>query len=271
VIVVDAQVHIWEKGDPPSNHRQQPFTAEDLLREMQVARVDRAILVPPLWDPDGNSYSIQAAARYPDRFAVMGIVDVTKPMGPNEFREWLVKNHLLGVRISFNNPALRAVLASGQADWLWRSAEAAGAPIMLLAPQLCALMGMIARHYPGLKIIVDHMAIPRGSKAPAAFAHLPELKALAKFDNVAVKMGGVPNYASNDAYPYPSLRPYLRQVLDAFGAKRCFWGSDFSRLFGPYPECASMLRDGGDWLSEEERTEIMGQGLMRWLNWKAAN
>jgi L-fuconolactonase len=266
VIVADSQVHIWEAGAPPPNHRQQPFVVDDLLREMQAARVDRAVLVPPLWDPTGNKYAVQSAVRHPDRFVVMGLIDLSEPMGIDAFREWLSRNSLRGIRISFNSPALRANLASGHADWLWQSAEGAGAPVMILAPQLSAYLGTIARQHPALKIVVDHMAIPRGLKAPAAFAHLPELIALAKYDNVAVKMGGVPNYAT-DGYPYRSLHGYLRQVIDAFGPMRCFWGSDFSRLVGSYAECASMFRDELDWLTTDERAALMGRGLCSWLNW----
>lgn len=268
VIVVDSQVHIWEAGKPPANHRQEPFRAEDLLREMQGAKVDRAVLVPPLWDPKGNEYSIQAAARYPDRFAVMGLINLQEPWNADSFRDWLKRSGLLGIRVSFNSPALRAGLTAGHADWLWESAEAAGAPVMVLAPQLSALIGMIARRHPALRIIVDHMAIPRGLKVPAAFAHLPELKTLAQYDNVAVKMGGVPNYA-DDAFPYRSLHNYLREVIDAFGSMRCFWGSDLSRLIGSYSECVSMFRNELDWLTVDDRAAIMGAGLSKWLNWDA--
>lgn len=267
MVVVDSQVHIWEAGGPPPNHRQEAFSADDLIREMTKARVDRAILVPPLWDPNRNEYSIQSAARHPDRFGVMGLVDLSRPMDSGQFAAWLKKNNLLGVRLSFNNPQRRATLAAGHADWLWASAEGARAPVMVLAPFLSALIGAIARQHPDLKIIVDHMAIPRGWKAPAAFEHLPELMALAKYDNVAVKMGSVPNYADGDVYPYRSLHEYLKRVIDAFGPMRCFWASDYSRLIGPYTECASMFRDELSWLSAEERSAIMGVGLCNWLNW----
>jgi L-fuconolactonase len=264
---VDAQVHIWEHGIPPSNHRQSPLTAEGLIEEMRSAGVDKAVLIPPLWDPNGNDYSVKVAARYPEKFAVMGLVNLQAPMEPNELRTWLDSHRMLGVRISFNNPVLRAKLTSGLADWLWQSAEAAGVPVMILAPQLSALLGMVARRHPALKIVVDHMAIPRGMKAPAAFQHLPELIALAKYENVAVKMGGVPNYAQMEPYPYPSLLGYVRQVIEAYGPMRCFWASDLSRLHGPYSECVSMFRDGLDWLNSDERAAIMGRGIGQWLRW----
>lgn len=117
LIVVDSQVHIWEHGKPSSNHRQQPFRVEDLLQEMRVAQVDRAVLVPPLWNPQGNAYSIAAAASHPACFAVMGLVNLFEPQDPAAFREWIQQNKLLGVRISFNSPASRAHLTSGHADW----------------------------------------------------------------------------------------------------------------------------------------------------------
>lgn len=268
-VVIDAQVHIWQEGNPPPNHRQAPFGAEDLIEQMKACGVDRAVLVPPLWDPSGNTYSVEAARQYPDRFAVMGLVDLSQPKGPDDFRAWIQAEGIKGVRISFNNPALRARLARGEADWLWESAAAAGVPVMVLAPYNCALLGAIARQHPQLRMVVDHMAIPRGAKAPEAFEHLPELVALAQYDNLAVKMGGVPNYASEEGYPYASLRPYLRQVIDAFGAQRCFWASDYSRLIGPYEECVAMFRDGLDWLSEDERDAILGGGIANWLGWPA--
>ena len=45
--VVDAQVHIWSAGPPTTpTHRQiAVFTAEDLLKEMDEAGVDRALIV----------------------------------------------------------------------------------------------------------------------------------------------------------------------------------------------------------------------------------
>jgi L-fuconolactonase len=50
--IVDAQVHIWAANTPDrpwptsgrgSPHRNQPFSADDLLAEMNAAGVDRAV------------------------------------------------------------------------------------------------------------------------------------------------------------------------------------------------------------------------------------
>jgi predicted TIM-barrel fold metal-dependent hydrolase len=74
--IIDAQVHIWAKTvTPPSGlHRKvEKFTAEQCLKEMDEAGVDAALIHPPYsWDPDSNQLAIDAAKKYPDRFAVMG-------------------------------------------------------------------------------------------------------------------------------------------------------------------------------------------------------
>jgi len=74
--IVDAQVHIWSSGTPSGHHRQVPvFSAEELLMEMDAAGVDAAVIHPPVsWDPDANQTALDAAKRYPDRFAVLGQV-----------------------------------------------------------------------------------------------------------------------------------------------------------------------------------------------------
>jgi predicted TIM-barrel fold metal-dependent hydrolase len=68
--IIDAQVHIWPpetperpyiKEDASTPHRLMPLTYQDLLVEMAVAGVDRAILVPPSWEGYRNDYALTAA------------------------------------------------------------------------------------------------------------------------------------------------------------------------------------------------------------------
>jgi L-fuconolactonase len=55
MFIVDAQVHIWgadtaERAWPKGRsapHRPRPFSQDDLVREMDMAGVARAVLVPP--------------------------------------------------------------------------------------------------------------------------------------------------------------------------------------------------------------------------------
>jgi len=78
--IIDAQVHVWppETAERPyyqrrciQTHRPVAFEYPDLLGEMTAAGVDRAILVPPSWEGYRNDYALEAAQKYPNRFAVM--------------------------------------------------------------------------------------------------------------------------------------------------------------------------------------------------------
>ena len=270
MLIVDAQVHVWTAGKASAHHTQgrpEPFTPNDLLTEMRDAGVDCAVLAPPGWDPGGNAPSLDAARAMPDRFAVTGDIDWLGPPDPLRIRHWRDQPGMHGLRLNFNTPEKQTHLASGAADWIWTEAQLADIPVMLLIPGGVPLVKEIAERYPALRLCVDHLGIPRGAKDAAAFAHLPELLALAKFPNVSVKVGGFPAYSTVDPYPYPSLHGHLRRVYDAFGPERMFWASDLSRMTCPYREVVTLFTEGVPWLTEQDKRLIMGEAVCRWLGW----
>src|SRR5438132_14282229 len=86
-ILVDAQVHLWKAESEdwkwvPGMKPQlpEPFTIEKLVPLMDQAGVDRVVVVPPgSWVGNRNDYGLEAARRYPGRFAVMGKISVSDP------------------------------------------------------------------------------------------------------------------------------------------------------------------------------------------------
>ena len=74
MLIVDAQVHIWSAGPPtnPSHRQVTSYTAEECIRDMDAAGVDACLLHPPGWDPNSGKISEEAAAKYPNRFAILG-------------------------------------------------------------------------------------------------------------------------------------------------------------------------------------------------------
>jgi predicted TIM-barrel fold metal-dependent hydrolase len=110
--IIDAQVHIWSKTvTPPMGlHRKvEQFTAEQLLNEMDEAGVDAALIHPPGgWDPDSNTLAVEAARKYPERFAVMGQFALDVPDDRGLIHGW--RN-----QAGYAGPAL-AVPATGAAQ-----------------------------------------------------------------------------------------------------------------------------------------------------------
>ena len=72
MLIVDAQVHIWERGLPTNRaHRQiSRYSKDDLLKEMDEAGVDAAVIHPPGWDPNANEVAVEAARQDPDRLSL---------------------------------------------------------------------------------------------------------------------------------------------------------------------------------------------------------
>jgi L-fuconolactonase len=269
--VIDAQVHVWSQGDPGDHHRQTPITVEVLRQQMAQAGVDRVLLVPPLWDPGGNAYSLAAAQRYPDQFAVMGLLPLEglePAQGSARILAWKLQRGMVGLRFLFNSPERIAPLSDGSFEWVWPAAEEAGLAVALLVPNSLEVVADIATRYPRLQLIVDHLGVPRGARGPGAFEHLPQLLELSRFPNVAVKAIGVGDYA-HDPFPFRSLEEPLRRVFDAFGPHRILWGSDLSRLKHPYRECVEHFATTLPWLSDQDRALVMGLNVGRITGWQA--
>src|SRR5258707_10838091 len=106
-----------------------------------------------------------------------------------------------GLRFTFHTEEQQKLLTSGAADWLWPAAAAAGIPLMVHPPHSLHLIDAIAARYPDLRLIIDHLGLVRPKMDHGAFAHLPELLALAKRPNIAVKASAVTDYSS-EAYPF---------------------------------------------------------------------
>jgi predicted TIM-barrel fold metal-dependent hydrolase len=275
MLIIDSQVHIWapETPDKPyarenaaKPHREIPLGAEELLREMDGAGVSRCVLVPPTWEADRNDTSLVAAQRYPDRFAVMGRLSLTDPQSPGRLANWKQQPHMLGVRMVFNRGKSAGWLHDGTADWFWAAAERHDIPVMAMAPNNVPKLGAIAERHPGLRLVIDHMGLNTDMRGNSLEPAVDNVVRLARLKNVGVKVSALPCYV-DEPYPFPSLQPLVRRVVDAFGAERCFWGTDLSHLPCPYRQAVTLFTEEMKSLSSTELEWIMGRGLAEWLRW----
>src|SRR4029077_8437484 len=228
MLIADSQVHLWaadtpDRPWPPGRAAQAqkpyPVTKEALLLQMDLAGVNRIVIVPPSWEGDRNELALEAARLYPDRFAVMGRIALEKPESRALVADWKKQPGMLGMRFTFHTDLMRPWLTDGTADWLWAAAERAGIPLMVLVPgSLDALRGIAERH-PVLKITIDRVGLNRAAKDRNPFEDLPKVCALAKLPNVAVKASGMPSLSA-EHYPFRDLHPHIRRLVDAFGPRR---------------------------------------------------
>lgn len=113
----------------------------------------------------------------------------------------------------------------------------------LLEPQLPDVIDL-ARAFPDTTIVLDHVGTPLGrasytGKLPERFAGWKaNIQELAKSPNVVVKLGGLamafcnfPSFLAEPRAPSTQLAlewgPYIETCIEAFGAERCMFESNF--------------------------------------------
>ncbi len=269
--IVDAQVHLWSSGTPAANHRQVPaYGKDDLLREMREAGVDAAVIHPPSWDAGSNELAVEAAREHPDAFAILGYVPLDQPEESRAaLQGWKDRPGMLGLRYALIRPEQQTWHEDGTMDWLWPEAERLGLPVALMASRFFPLVARIAERHPGLRLVVDHLGYVRGGMDDAAFARNDELRALARFPNIAVKATGTAGY-STAPYPFRNIHGHIRRVFDAFGPRRMFWGTDITRMACSYRQCVTMFTEEMPWLTGRDLDLVMGEAVCDWLGWRRA-
>lgn len=283
MLIVDSQVHLWKAETPErpwqpgardrmatNGHLFDAFTYEECLEKMDEAGVDRVLIVPPSWEGDRIDYGIEAAEKYPARFAVMARVPQNKPNEAKAMmRDWSQIPGVKGVRMTFHRPVDRDWLVDGTCDWYWPFAEELGVPTMVHAPTWKKELAAIADGHPGLKMIVDHMGLLVHSTDEKALPWIEDTAALASCPNVYVKVSAVPTY-STESYPYPMITAAVRDLIKTFGASRCFWGTDITRILNTkgitYRQTVEQFTEHMG-LGETELRQVMGEAICDCLNW----
>jgi predicted TIM-barrel fold metal-dependent hydrolase len=271
MFIVDSQIHIWENARMSAHHRQIPtYSVDDALKEMAEAGVDAAVIHPPsTLGEKVNVQAVEAATAHPDKFCILGHFDLEAPNAREIVRNWRQRPGMLGFRFTFNQPHQKSWWSDGSLDWFWKACEEEGLPVGLLAGGHIAEFGRIAERHPGLKLHIDHLGRTGGGVGgtdDAAFADLSEMLTLARLPNVAVKLSGAPSYSSA-SYPYRNIHRYIRQIYDAFGPQRCFWGTDVTRMPCSYRQCVTMFTEEMPWLAGSDRDLVMGRAVCAWLGW----
>jgi predicted TIM-barrel fold metal-dependent hydrolase len=259
VDIVDAQVHVWEedraarpwdraflRGYIESQRLAGRIVAEsdvvtfaDQLARMDAIGVSAAVLVTfRAYYPLDNSYALEAAAAHPDRFAVVGLFDAAASDLDDQVAAFAAHPGAVGVRALAMTEHACEELRGGGYDRLFAAARARGLTLCLYPPACMAAVARVATTFPELQIVIDHVGL-RQPPVPIVgddpFQGLPEVLALATFENVAVKLTGLPTL-SRQPFPFADLWPHIHAVVDAFGTERVMWGTDTTRTGLNYSE-----------------------------------
>jgi predicted TIM-barrel fold metal-dependent hydrolase len=199
----------------------------------------------------------------------MGRVPVKDPNAAALLPKWKEQKGMLGLRFTFMREQ-SALLTSGSADWVWPAAENARLPVMFLAPGNIPRFAPIAERHPNLTLIIDHMSLTAEIAQERRIKEaIDEVVKLARYPNVSVKLSSAPTY-SFEAYPWRDMTDHLRRCFDAYGPRRCYWGTDLTNAFvkSSYRQRITHFTEELPFLSESDKDWVMGKAILERLGWK---
>lgn len=274
-VIVDAQIHLWQANRPDrpwtagsQAQLPEPMTIERIVPIMDEGGVDKVIIVPPSLEGTRFDYGQEAARRHPGRFATMGRVNLNDPAEKERVPKMREQPHLLGARFFFQ-PAAAKWLTDGTADWFWPMAEKIELPVMFLTIGQTPLFAKIAEKHPRLPLIIDHLGVTiEAVKEGVVAQRIAETVALAKYPNVSVKLSSTPLYSAQD-YPWRDMDDHIKRIFDAYGPRRCHWGTDITNCFdkGPMSLRVKHFTQDLKFLSEEDKDWVMGRSILEKLRW----
>jgi L-fuconolactonase len=236
-----------------------PVSFEGLLASLDEAGIDRAVVVQAstVYGND-NSYVVDAVRAHPDRFAGVFSIDVLANDAVTQMQRWLDAD-LSGLRLFTTGSTM-----PGQAGWLddersfpvWEYAERHDVSICLqmTAQGIPALLNMLGR-FPKIRVLLDHLARPELAGGPPYDAAAP-LFSLASHEGVYLKLTNRTIAEASRGASTPGA--FFPLVLDAFGAHRIAWGSNFPAAEGALPRLLEEARESLSMLPADAQAAIFG-------------
>ncbi|RFU48455.1 amidohydrolase [Paraburkholderia sp. DHOC27] len=240
--------------------KERPTTVETLIAAMDEAGVAKAAVVhsSTTYGFD-NSYVVDGCAKYADRLVAVGSVDVLQADAPQRIREWVGRG-LAGLRLFTGGSTKEfdpSELDDARSFPAWELCGELGLPMCIQTgpiglPQVTAL----AKRFPNVAIILDHLGRPEVSDG-APYAAAQGLFDLAPLTNIYLKL--TPRIFADVKKEKASAQTFFPRVVEAFGAQRMAWGSNYPTSTGTLPEILATAQAGLACLSEADRAWIFGK------------
>ena len=271
---IDAHQHFWLLADrggawPPPELAVicQDFLPDDLKPHLARSGIDGTVLVQTLPSEDDTTFMLGLAARYAFIQAVVGWVDLKAADAPERIQMLAMHPKLKGLR-----PMLQDIPDD---DWIADPALAPAIDTMqrynlsldaLVTPRHLSSLLVFANRFPNMPIVINHAAKPSIASGDITLWK-QNMTRLAAYPQIHCKLSGLVTEAALQ-WQVADLRPVVDHVLDAFGADRVMWGSDWPVVdlaadYGRWTETTDLLLVG---LGDSDRKKVLGlnaQGFYR--------
>ncbi len=245
--------------------QERPCRVETLIAAMDDAGVDKAAVVHSSTTYGfNNSYVVAACGQYPGRLLAVGSVDVLASDAPQVIRDWVARG-LGGLRV-FTGGSTKdfdpSELDDARAYPAWELLGELGLTMCIqTGPVGLPAVTSLARRFPKVKIILDHLGRPEVTDGPP-YAAAQSLFELAPIETIYFKL--TPRIMGDATKGNATPETFFPKLVEVFGAKRLAWGSNFPTSPGTLQEILATAQKRLKTLSDEDRSWIFAktaQGL----------
>ena len=231
--------------------------------------VERAVRVQELIEGFINGCVADCVAQYPDRLLGEAGLDQADADATAELDALLAAGRLQGMKLPIASQ--RRIDPEFDLDhprcMEWLEVCAARGAFVTIHPlppaQSAEPMRAAAERFEQITFIIAHMGLPN---RPGWHTVLD----LCRLPNVAMDISAVP-FLFKEPFPCPQSQDVLQRAVQAVGADRFLWGSDYPRTLTDltYGQMIDWVRTGCPDLSDDEKSLILGGNALR-LCWKDA-
>ncbi|KGA17247.1 hypothetical protein GM51_10785 [freshwater metagenome] len=253
---IDSHHHLWDLAISPRPWLagemlagiSRTFSMKDFYAERASAQIDQSILVQTISEYDEMKEFFAVAAEHESVAGVVAWIDMSNTDCFQQLEKYLDlpgAERLVGIRDG----------AQGRADAKWLAGDQIAVNARKLAekdltfdllvdPSNLAASTQLVSHCPDTTFVLDHIGKPNIAKGDqgelAAWSH--SINELAKNKNVSCKISGMVTEADWKAWKEKDFKRYFEVVLNAFGADRIMYGSDWPvcKLAATYEQVAQL-------------------------------
>lgn len=266
---IDSHHHIWDldvtKQDWIIGEALAPINRNYSLTDFRDATkglgIDKSVLVQTVTNYEETPLLLEIAAADDLVAGVVGWLDVSASDAIkhlDEYEKSAGAKLLKGIRDIVQDNPDPDYLARPQVEINIKEIGRRGLAFDLLTktPELPGAIELVKKN-PEVQFVLDHISKPYIAKQEFE-PWRTLINEIAKFENVVCKVSGIVTEADWHSWSAKDVRPYLDIVLNAFGANRLMYGSDWPvlNLAGDYEKVHGLASDFVATLSSGEQSNF---------------
>ena len=276
-MIIDSHQHFWNYE--PEKHSwiddemsviRRDFLSDDLQKVLTENGVDACVAVQADQTTEETDFLISIAENNNFIKGVVGWVDLRSESIEDDLLKYKKYNVVKGFRhvvqgeqdhnFMLRPEFLRGIDFLGKYDLCY--------DILIFPHQLGATLELVKK-FPNQKFVIDHIAKPY-IKDGFFEGWAVMMREIAEHQNVYCKISGMITEADYKTWTPEQVHPYMKLVLESFGASRVMYGSDWPvcLVAGNYSVVKALVTDFITDLSQEQQNAIMGGNAAKFYNLK---